>query len=168
MQGHRHGVFHVKEIALLFAIPKIGVVTFEQPDDALGLHLRRGFMDERPHVTLVALVRAKNIEEFQTDQAVQKAGAFGVQIKEVLRIAVHVQRTQCVQPAIIVVHAGRAVAISCGGRRINKPRFLPERPGGEVPGKFVIVADEKTGVGLGRGGAGAHVQHEVKFAQRAA
>ena len=91
-----------------------------------------------------------------------------MQIKKVFRVAVHVQRTQFVQLAIIVVHARRAVAISCGGRCIDKTRFLTERPGGEVPGELVIVADEKTGVGLGRGGAGAQVQHEVKFAPGAA
>jgi len=49
----------------LFAVAKIGAVTFEQPDDAPGLHLRRGFVDERPHVAFVSLVWAETLKYFK-------------------------------------------------------------------------------------------------------
>ena len=84
MQGHRHGVFHVKKIALLFTVAVIGAVTLEQPDDTLGPHLGCGLVDERPHFAFVALVGSEHIEIFQADDLLQKPRAPGVQIKELL------------------------------------------------------------------------------------
>ena len=70
MQRHGDGIFDVKKIALLFTVAKIGAVTLEQPDDAIGLHLRRGFVDERPHVAFVVFVRAEDVEVFQAGDLV--------------------------------------------------------------------------------------------------
>ena len=167
MQGHGHGVFHVEKIALLFAIAIIRAVALEQPDQALLPHLVGGFVHQRAHVRLVIFVRAEDVEVFQTDQLVQKTGAAGVQIEQVLGIPVHVQRTQRVQLGIIVLHAGRAVAIGGGGGGVNKPRLIRQRPGGEVLGEFVIVADEITRVFFRGGRASAQMQHQVEPAQRA-
>ena len=88
------------------------------------LHLRETFVDERTHVALVILVRAEDVEIFQPDDFVQKSGAPGVQIEQVLRVAVHVQRAQLVELRFVILHARRAVAVSRGGRRIDEARFL--------------------------------------------
>src|SRR5208282_4178041 len=84
MQRHRHAIFDVEEIALLLAVLVFLAVAFEQLDDALALDLRETFVNQRAHVTLVILVRTKDVKIFQPADSGEKSRALGVLIKQVL------------------------------------------------------------------------------------
>ena len=115
MQRHGDRILDIEKITLLFAVLVILTMALKEADDTILLHLRKTFMHERAHVALVILVRAEDVEIFQSDNFVQKAGALGVQIKQMLRVTIHVQRTQFVELRVVVFHARRAVAVSRGG-----------------------------------------------------
>ena len=88
MQRHLHRVLHVKKIALLLAVRAILPVTFEKTDDTLFPHLGETFVDDAPHVALMVLIRAEDIEVLHADDAWEPTRALGVQIEEMLRVAV--------------------------------------------------------------------------------
>ncbi len=116
----------------------------------------------------MVFIRTKDVEIFQADDFVQEAGALGVQIEQMLGVAIHVQRAQRVELGFVVFHALRAIAVSRGGRRINETSFVRERPTGQVFGELVIIFGEIGRILFGRGRARAEMKNQIKFAQRAA
>ena len=141
-------------------------MALEQANQAFFLHLRETFVNERPHVALVILVRAKDIEIFQAHNLVQKTGTLGVQIEKVFGIAIHVKRPQRVEHQFIVFHALGTVAVSCCGRRIDKPRFVSQGPMRQLFGKLIIIPGQIRGVLFRGGGTSTHVENEIEFSQR--
>ncbi len=165
VEGHADGVFHIEEVAHLFAILVVGAVGFEELDSASGEDLAAGFVDETAHVGLVVLIGAIDVEVLEADNARQPAFALGVEVEEVLRVAVHVQRAQRVDVGHLIVHAVGTVAVSSGGGGIDEAGLVGERPLAELFGELVVVPHEEIGIALRGGGAGTEVQDVVKAAE---
>jgi transcriptional regulator of nitric oxide reductase len=70
---------------------------------------------ERTHVAFVIFVRAVNIEEFQAANFVQETGALGVQVKPMLRVAIHIQWPERIQLRLVIFHALLAIAVGRSG-----------------------------------------------------
>jgi hypothetical protein len=105
LEGHADGVFDVEEVAFLFAVAVVRAMGFEEAEAAGGGDLAEGFVDDAAHVGLVVFVGAEDVEVFEADDAAEPALAFGVEVEEVLRVAVHVEGAEALDVVVGVVHA---------------------------------------------------------------
>lgn len=157
MKGHLDGVFHVEEVAHLLAVLVVRAVGFEELHFAGVQDLAAGLMNKAAHVGLVVFVGAIDVEVLEADDLRQPAFTFCVEVKEVLGVAVHVERAQLVNVRLLVVHAVGSIAIGGSGGGIDETGLLGERPLAELLGELVVVAHEVVGVALGGGRAGSEV-----------
>jgi hypothetical protein len=171
VERHADAVLHVEEVAHLLAVPVVGAVAAEQAHAAGLAHLPVGLVHERAHVALVVLVGAEDVEELAPDHPAQRALPRRPQVEQLLAVAVAVERPQPLQrlgPLVAVVHPRRAVAVGGRARRVHEARAAGQRPAGERLGELEVVARQVARVALGGRRAGAHVEHAVELAERAA
>ena len=158
VEGHGDRILHVDEVADLLTIAIVGAVALEEAHLAGLEDLFVSLGDEAPHLPLMPFIRPKDVEVFDADHAVEPAVALRMQVEEVLRVAVGIERAQGVEMIHPVVHAVRPVTIGGGGAGVDKADAALQRPLGEPLGVAEVVLHEVTGIGLGSGGAGAEME----------
>ena len=158
MEGHGDRILHVDEVPDLLSITIVGTVAAEEADLACLKDLFVSLGDEAAHLALVTLVGAEDVEVFDAGHPVEPAVSFRMQIEEVLRVAVGIERAQGVKMIRPIVHAARTIAVGGGGAGVDKANAALQRPLGEALGVAEIILHQITGIGLGRRGAGAEVE----------
>ena len=149
VQRHVDRVLDVEKVAPLLAVRELGPIALEQPH-ATGLqNLPERLVHDAPHVALVVLVRPEHVEVLQPDDPIEVAARRRVQVEELLRIAVHVERPQRrdVEP---VGHPTLDRAVGRRRRCVGEADPALERPLGEHLRVVEVVLDEVAAVGLGR------------------
>ena len=99
----------------------------------------------------------EHVEEFETDDPLEPAVAFGEEIEELLRVAVHVERPERRERSRLR-KSGFESAVGGSGTRVDEARAGRERDAREPLRVLEVVADEIGAVGLGRRGTGAEVE----------
>ena len=122
VEGHLHGILHIHEVAHLAAVRVFGFVAFEKPDASCVLDFIERLANEAAHVALVIFIWTENIEVFDANDVIEDPLAHRVEVEEVLRVAVEIQRTKTREVGGFVVHPSRAVAVGRGGGGIDEPR----------------------------------------------
>jgi len=138
----------------LTAIGIGGAVGLEEPDSPRGLDLAEGLVDDAPHVALVVLVGAEDIEEFQPGDGLFQAPLQDPEIEDLLGIAVHVDGLQGGGDGVGIGKAPGAVPVCGGGAGVDEPDTVADAPVGEAAGVEVVVPPEIIRVPFRRGGAG--------------
>ena len=94
VQRHVYGVLDVEEVPALFAVGELRPIALEQPDLSRLENLPERLVHDAAHVAFVVLVRPEHVEVLEADNAIEVAVRRRVEVEELLRIAVHVQRPQ--------------------------------------------------------------------------
>src|SRR6185436_17813662 len=115
-----HGIFDIEEVAFLLTIPVIRVCALEKLHSSGLSDLTEGLVYDTTHITLMAFVGSENVDILQTNDMIQPATTFCMNIEKMLRVAIHVERTQARPILVSVRHACRSITICRGGRRINE------------------------------------------------
>src|SRR5216684_4522280 len=124
------------------------------------------FADERLHDAFVALVRTIDVEKFEPGPLRRRFAANNVVdhalVDDVLAPSIGIEgteRRECVG-ALLIAEAGAAVAV-CGSRGgVNESYRVCGAPLPEVQREADIDRDEFVDVGLGRRGAGGHMDDD--------
>ena len=87
-----HRIFDIKEIASLLAVAVIRMCALKKPDSSGFSNLAERFMHDAAHLTLMGLIGAEDVEILQANDTIHPAVTFCVNIKKMLRVAIHVQR----------------------------------------------------------------------------
>ncbi len=113
MKSHGDSVLHIDEIAHLRAVGIFGFVALEEADLSGCDDLIVSFADEASHIPLVIFVRTENVEIFEANDLRQYSLLLCVEIEEMLRVAVKIQRAKRAEVLVFVIHPCRPVAIGC-------------------------------------------------------
>src|SRR5437870_3780654 len=133
----------------------------KKPDSSGFSNLTERFMHDAAHLTLMGLIGAEDVEILQANDTIQPAVTFCVNIKKMLRVAIHVQRPQSVEIFISILHACRSVPIGCCRRGINKSFAAVQRPFSELARILVVVLDEVAAVCFRCVRASAHMKNDT-------
>ena len=106
----------------------------------------------------MTLVGAEDVEVFDASNAVEPAVALGMQVEEVLGVAVGIEGAQGLEMIGSIIHPLRTVAVGGGGAGVDESYAALQRPLGEAFGVAKVILHQVAGVGLGGGGACPEVE----------
>ena len=113
VKSHGDSVLYIDEIAHLRAVGVFGLVAFEEADLSGCDDLIVSFADEASHITFVIFVRTENVEVFKANDLREYALVLCVEIEEMLRVSVKIERTKSAKVLALVIHPSGSVAVGC-------------------------------------------------------
>ena len=125
-----------------------------------------GLVHDGPHVALVVLARAVDVEVFQADDLLEQVLPERPKVEQLLRVAVHVQRLERPRAVVGIRVTERPVAVRRPAGGVDQPDVVVQTPLAQLAGEAVVVVDEEARILLGRRTARAQVENRIHLAER--
>ena len=127
MERHVDRILDVDEIALLLAVTILRAIALEEPHAAGFANLLVGLLHDAAHIALVILVRPEHVEVFEPARSTVESRARRVEIEEVLRVRIRIERAKSVKIGLIR-EVGLERSVGRCRRRINESRLGRDGP----------------------------------------